>query len=75
MTLDEYGLGWERFASGYGPQGADFVEYRCSTHPRLSKLVQHTSGDAPPVESYHVDGLAQHYRTAEQALVALRANP
>lgn len=74
MILDESGLTWKRFASGYGPQGSDFVEYRCPQHPRLSKVVQHQTGDAPAVETFHVDGLAQVYRTARQALQALAAN-
>lgn len=75
MIADEAGLIWHRFAAGYGPKGGDFVEWQCEQHPRLSRMVQRATGDSPPVETYHVDGLAKHFKTPHQALEALRANP
>lgn len=73
--IDEVGLCWERFASGHGPAGSDFVEYRCAEHPRLSYLVQHQVGGAPAVHTYQVDGLKNVFHTPAEALEAERANP
>ena len=66
-------LTWRRIGSGYGPGGSDFVEYACDQEPAVTMLVQHRTGDGPAITTFHVEGVAKHYRTAEAALEVVRA--
>ena len=74
MITDEAGLHWRLVDSGQGPRGEEFSEHVCQ-HERLTRMVQRPSHDAPWVETYHVEGLAQQYKTPHAALQALRQNP
>lgn len=76
MILTEPGLTWRRIAIGDAARGGHFSEYRCIEHPRLARLVQRPNDSEPYVETYHVQGIAaQYYRSADDALAAMRANP
>ena len=74
MICDEAGVIWRCVRVLHGPRGEQLVEYDCPGRPRLHRLVQRQSEDAPYVESYHVEGLAQVYRTPHEAVAALREN-
>lgn len=75
MIVTESGLLWRRAHGGHGPRTEEFVEFVWDGNPRLSRIVQRPNHEEPFVTTYHVQGLAQIYRTVEDALEALRLNP
>lgn len=68
-------LSWRATLFGDGARGAAVQMYQCVEHPRLTMISQRASHDAPWVTTFHVDGLANHWGTAAEALAALEANP
>jgi hypothetical protein len=75
MIVDEHGFVWRSTRAQTGPRGEQCVEYVCPLYPRLTRMVQRPGPDDPWNETFHVERLAQQYRTAREALAALRANP
>lgn len=57
-----------------GARGAHMQQHRCVEHPRIHVLKQKASHDAPWVTTVHVDGIANHFPTINEALAALEAN-
>lgn len=60
---------------GDGARGARMQMHRCVEHPRITSLAQKASHDAPWVTTFHVDGIANHFQTIDEAVQALNANP
>ena len=75
MMIDESGLTWRQDRIERGPSGEACIVYACLDHPRLFKLAQRARPDATLIESFHIAGLPQIYRTAREAVDAMRANP
>ena len=48
---------------------------RCDQHPRVVAMAQQDAPDAQPIVTYSVEGLPQHYYSAEAAIEASEANP
>lgn len=67
---------WTLALHSIGPHGEVFEQHRCTEHPRLLMVVQRPSPEAEFIVTYHVEGIpAQHWRTAEEALAMMEANP
>lgn len=67
-------LSWRAALFADGARGAAMQTFRCVEYPTLTMVSQRPSGDAPFVTTFHVDGIANHWPTAEEALTALLAN-
>lgn len=66
---------WRRTSIQRGPHGEQCERFDSVEHPRVYRLVQ---SDAEGVvrDLYYVEGInAQHYHSADEALIAARANP
>ena len=75
MILDESGLTWHAVQGGMDTHGSTFTEYGCLEYPRLTRLVQRATDDGEYVETYSVRGIANYYRSAAEAIEAMKANP
>ncbi len=75
MIITDGGLVWKHLHGGHGPRAEEFTEFAWDGDERLRRIVQRPNQDEPFMVTYHVVGLAQIYRTPDEAMQAMRDNP